>query len=52
VAEIPTLMLDVDTGADLSALEAALASGRGQASSTREVLRRMERPRGQPAVPA
>jgi 2-phospho-L-lactate guanylyltransferase len=52
VAEIPTLMLDVDTGADLSALEAALTSGRGQASSTREVLRRMERLRGRPAVPA
>jgi 2-phospho-L-lactate guanylyltransferase (CobY/MobA/RfbA family) len=52
VAEIPTLMLDVDTDADLSALVDALASGRGQAPATRGVLRRLERLRGQPAVTA
>jgi 2-phospho-L-lactate guanylyltransferase len=52
VAELPTLMLDVDTGADVSALMAALTSGRGQAPSTREVLRRLERPGRRPAVPA
>jgi 2-phospho-L-lactate guanylyltransferase (CobY/MobA/RfbA family) len=52
VVEIPTLMLDVDTGADLSALMDALASGRGQAPSTHGVLRRLGRLRGQRAVPA
>jgi 2-phospho-L-lactate/phosphoenolpyruvate guanylyltransferase len=52
VAEVPTLMLDVDTDADLSALVDALAERRGQAPSTRGVLSRLERRRRQPAVPA
>jgi 2-phospho-L-lactate/phosphoenolpyruvate guanylyltransferase len=52
VVEIPTLMLDVDTGADLSALMDALAESRGQAPSTRGVLRRLERLGRTPAVPA
>jgi 2-phospho-L-lactate/phosphoenolpyruvate guanylyltransferase len=49
VQEVPTLMLDVDTGADLSALIAALAERRGQAPSTRGALRQLERLRRQPA---
>jgi 2-phospho-L-lactate/phosphoenolpyruvate guanylyltransferase len=52
VEEVPTLMLDVDTGADLSALVAALAERRGQAPATREALRDLERLRRDPAVPA
>jgi 2-phospho-L-lactate guanylyltransferase len=43
VEEPPTLMLDVDTGADLAALSAALDERRGQAPSTRGVLRRLDR---------
>ena len=52
VVQIPTLMLDVDTGADLAALVDALTSGRGQAPATREVLRGLGRLRGRRAVPA
>jgi 2-phospho-L-lactate guanylyltransferase len=52
VVQIPTLMLDVDTGDDLAVLMDALASGRGQAPATREVLRGLERPGRRPAVPA
>jgi 2-phospho-L-lactate guanylyltransferase len=52
VEKVPTLMLDVDTGADLSALTAALAERRGQAPSTRAALRRLERARRRSAVPA
>jgi 2-phospho-L-lactate/phosphoenolpyruvate guanylyltransferase len=52
VEEVPTLMLDVDTGSDLSALIAALAERSGRAPSTREALRRLERRRRRPAVPA
>jgi 2-phospho-L-lactate/phosphoenolpyruvate guanylyltransferase len=52
VAEVPTLMLDVDTGADLSALVAALRERRGQAPSTRGALRQLERSVGDSAVPA
>jgi 2-phospho-L-lactate/phosphoenolpyruvate guanylyltransferase len=52
VEEVPTLMLDVDTGADLSTLIAALAERRGQAPSTREALRDLERRGRRPAVPA
>jgi 2-phospho-L-lactate guanylyltransferase len=50
VAEVPTLMLDVDTGDDLSALRAALAERRGGAPATREALRRLERRRRQPVA--
>ena len=49
VEKVPTLMLDVDTGADLAALKAALAQRRGGAPATREALRRLERPQGRPA---
>jgi 2-phospho-L-lactate/phosphoenolpyruvate guanylyltransferase len=52
VEELPTLMLDVDTGADLSALIAALAERRGAAPSTRGALRQLERVRRDSAVPA
>jgi 2-phospho-L-lactate/phosphoenolpyruvate guanylyltransferase len=53
VEKVPTLMLDVDTGADLSALVAALAERRGQAPATRGALRRLERRRRRrPTVPA
>jgi 2-phospho-L-lactate/phosphoenolpyruvate guanylyltransferase len=50
VEEVPTLMLDVDTGDDLSALTAALGERRGHAPSTRRALRQLERVRRQPAV--
>jgi 2-phospho-L-lactate guanylyltransferase len=52
VEKIPTLMLDVDTGDDLSALTAALAERRGQAPATREALHELERLRRQPVAPA
>jgi 2-phospho-L-lactate guanylyltransferase len=52
VEEVPTLMLDVDTGDDLTALIGALAERRGQAPSTRGALRQLERCKRPPAVPA
>jgi 2-phospho-L-lactate guanylyltransferase len=52
VAEVPTLMLDVDTRDDLSALTAALAERHGDAPATRGALRRLEQLRHQPATPA
>jgi 2-phospho-L-lactate/phosphoenolpyruvate guanylyltransferase len=52
VAEVPTLMLDVDTGADLSALKAALAERDGQAPATREALHALGHRRRQLAMPA
>ena len=52
VERVPTLMLDVDTGADLAALKAALAERRGGAPATREALRRLQRPQGRPAISA
>jgi 2-phospho-L-lactate guanylyltransferase len=52
VADVPTLMLDVDTGNDLSALIDALAGRRGEAPATRGALRRLGHLRGQPTVPA
>jgi 2-phospho-L-lactate guanylyltransferase len=50
VEEVPTLMLDVDTGEDLDALAAELVGRRGQAPSTRGALRQLERLGGR--VPA
>jgi 2-phospho-L-lactate/phosphoenolpyruvate guanylyltransferase len=52
VEEVPTLMLDVDTGDDLTALIGALAERRGQAPLTRGALRQLERCKRPPAVPA
>jgi 2-phospho-L-lactate guanylyltransferase len=52
VEEIPTLMLDVDTSADLSALITALAERRGHAPATRGALRQLERSKRGSAVPA
>jgi 2-phospho-L-lactate guanylyltransferase len=52
VVQLPALMLDVDTGDDLAVLMDTLASGRGQAPATREVLRGLGRLRGRRAVPA
>jgi 2-phospho-L-lactate guanylyltransferase len=54
VEEVPSLMLDVDTGDDLAALSAALERRRGQAPSTRGALRQLDRSRAsrRPAVPA
>jgi 2-phospho-L-lactate/phosphoenolpyruvate guanylyltransferase len=52
VEEIGTLMLDVDTADDLSALTAALAERPGQAPSTREALHELERLPRQPVAPA
>jgi len=43
VREPGTLLLDVDTGEDLDALRAALATGRGQAGHTRGLLGRLAR---------
>ena len=43
VERVPTLELDVDTPEDLAELAAALEGRRGQASSTRGALRRLER---------
>jgi 2-phospho-L-lactate/phosphoenolpyruvate guanylyltransferase len=43
VERVPTLELDVDTPEDLAALAAALEGRRGQASSTRAALGRLER---------
>jgi len=50
VEEVPTLMLDVDTGEDLEVLAAELAGRRGQAPATRGALRQLERSGGR--VPA
>jgi 2-phospho-L-lactate/phosphoenolpyruvate guanylyltransferase len=50
VEQVPTLMLDVDTGEDLDALAAELQRRRGQAPSTRRALRQLERVGGR--VPA
>ena len=52
VEELPTLMLDVDTGDDLAALQAALAERGNQAPATRAALDELERRRAQRAVPA
>ena len=54
VEPVPTLALDVDTGADLELLAAALAGRRGQAPSTRGALRQLDRSRAsrRPPVPA
>jgi 2-phospho-L-lactate/phosphoenolpyruvate guanylyltransferase len=54
VEPVPTLALDVDTGADLELLAAALAGRRGQAPSTRGALRQLDRLRAsrRPPVPA
>lgn len=41
VVDVPTLALDVDTPADLDALEALLSSTHGGAAHTRGILRRM-----------
>jgi 2-phospho-L-lactate/phosphoenolpyruvate guanylyltransferase len=51
VVELPTLMLDVDTGDDLSALIRALAERPGGAPATREALRQLERRRREPVAP-
>ena len=52
VTRVATLMLDVDTGDDLSALMDALAGRRGQAPSTREALHTLDHLRHQPAMRA
>jgi 2-phospho-L-lactate/phosphoenolpyruvate guanylyltransferase len=52
VAEVPTVMLDVDTVDDLSALTAALAERRGQAPATRQALHALEHRRRRAAMPA
>jgi 2-phospho-L-lactate/phosphoenolpyruvate guanylyltransferase len=52
VEEVPTLMLDVDTGDDLAALSEALAGRHGRAPATRGALRQLSRSRGWRAVPA
>jgi 2-phospho-L-lactate guanylyltransferase len=51
VEEVPTLMLDVDTPADLSALRAALAERPDTAPATRRALHELDR-QGHTAVPA
>jgi 2-phospho-L-lactate guanylyltransferase len=54
VEELPTLMLDVDTGDDLAVLAATLEGRRGQAPATRGALRQLDRSRAsrRPPVPA
>jgi 2-phospho-L-lactate guanylyltransferase len=54
VEEVPTLMLDVDTGEDLAVLAGKLEERRGQAPSTRGALRQLDRSRAsrRAAVPA
>jgi 2-phospho-L-lactate/phosphoenolpyruvate guanylyltransferase len=52
VTQVPTLMLDVDTGDDLSALRAGVAERSGGAPATREALRAIENRGRQPAMPA
>jgi 2-phospho-L-lactate guanylyltransferase len=52
VEQVPTLVLDVDTGDDLSALLAALAERPDRAPATRLALRWLERRPRDPAVPA
>jgi 2-phospho-L-lactate/phosphoenolpyruvate guanylyltransferase len=52
LAEVPTLMLDVDTGDDLSALRAALAERRGRARATRDALNTLDQGSHQAAIPA
>ncbi|MEA2332034.1 MAG: 2-phospho-L-lactate/phosphoenolpyruvate guanylyltransferase [Thermoleophilaceae bacterium] len=54
VEVVPTLALDVDTGADLEVLAATLDGRRGQAPSTRGALRQLDRSRASrtPPVPA
>lgn len=44
--EIPSLALDIDTGEDLAAVEAALEEIRGGAAHTRGMLRQLARVRG------
>jgi 2-phospho-L-lactate guanylyltransferase len=50
VEELPSLMLDVDTGEDLAALAEVLAERRGQAPATRGALQQLVRSRGRQAV--
>jgi 2-phospho-L-lactate/phosphoenolpyruvate guanylyltransferase len=45
VEEVPSLMLDVDTGDDLAALASALAGRRGRAPATRGTLSQLDRSR-------
>jgi 2-phospho-L-lactate/phosphoenolpyruvate guanylyltransferase len=54
VEEVPTLMLDVDTGEDLAVLAGKLEARRGEAPSTRGALRQLDRSRAsrRAAVPA
>jgi 2-phospho-L-lactate guanylyltransferase len=49
VERLPSLMLDVDTPADLTELEAALKRRRAAAPSTRKALRRLNRSRARGA---
>lgn len=51
VEQVPTLMLDVDTGDDLALLAATLRERRGQAPSTRGALRQLERARASRSSP-
>jgi 2-phospho-L-lactate/phosphoenolpyruvate guanylyltransferase len=52
VAQVPTLLLDVDTRDDLSALTAALADRHDQAPATRDALHELERRGRRAAMPA
>jgi 2-phospho-L-lactate/phosphoenolpyruvate guanylyltransferase len=47
--EVPTLMLDVDTPGDLSALIAALAGRPDEAAATRRALRELQHPERGPS---
>jgi 2-phospho-L-lactate guanylyltransferase len=51
VAQLPTLMLDIDTGDDLAELVRVLEGRRGQAPSTRGALRQLDRSRASRSSP-
>jgi len=51
VEQLPTLMLDVDTGDDLAVLAARLGERHGQAPSTRGALRQLDRSRASRSSP-
>jgi 2-phospho-L-lactate guanylyltransferase len=51
VEQVPTLMLDIDTGEDLAVLAAKLSERRGQAPSTRGALRQLDRSRASRRAP-
>ncbi len=52
IAEVPTLLIDIDTGDDLAALRVLLAEHRGGAAHTRGMLSRLAGRERPPAAPS